>query len=190
MMETDLYTAEDFTVELPAADYVARFNDSERFLECCKACGNYGKLWACPPFDHDPLGALRPYRRVMLTATKIVPRRKGVPLSRAKQFIRPERLRIERQMLELERATGGRALAFAGSCLHCPEGTCTRGSGRPCRHPALVRPSLEACGFDLGATAAELFGFPLLWSADGNLPDYLTLICGLFHNCDKLPELP
>ena len=37
-------------------------------------------------------------------------------------------------------------------------------------------------GFYLGKTASELFGFPLLWSNDGYLPEYLTLICGLFHN--------
>ena len=44
-----------------------------------------------------------------------------------------------------------------------------------------VRPSLEACGFDLERTASELFGIEMLWGRDGRLPEYLTLVCGLFH---------
>lgn len=45
-----------------------------------------------------------------------------------------------------------------------------------------VRPSLEACGFDIGKTTAELFGIDLKWGTDGKLPEYLTLVCGFFHN--------
>ena len=44
---------------------------------------------------------------------------------------------------------GGRSFAYVGSCLYCPDGTCTRPEGNPCRHPELVRPSLEACGLSL-----------------------------------------
>lgn len=80
----------------------------------------------------------------------------------------------------------GKAFAYAGSCLYCPEGTCSRLDNQPCRHPELVRHSLESYGFDLRKTASELFGFPLLWSNDGYLPEYLTLICGLFHNAENI----
>ena len=85
-------------------------------------------------------------------------------------------------LAELERRTGGRAFSYVGSCLYCPEGSCTRPEGLPCRHPERVRPSLEACGFDIGRTTEELFGIPLLWGTDGKLPAYLTLVCALFHN--------
>lgn len=54
----------------------------------------------------------------------------------------------------------------------------------PCRHPELVRPSLEACGFDIGRTTSELFGIELKWGADGKMPEYLTLVCGFFHDGD------
>ena len=60
----------------------------------------------------------------------------------------------------------------------------TRPLGLPCRHPELVRPSLEAYGFDISRTTNELFGIELLWGKDGMLPKYLTLVCGFFHNSD------
>ena len=47
------YTARDFTAELPAAAYVARFRDAERVGGYCRECGNYGRSWGCPPFGFD-----------------------------------------------------------------------------------------------------------------------------------------
>ena len=47
-----------------------------------------------------------------------------------------------------------------------------------------MRPSLEAFGFDISRTLSELFGIRLLWGKDGVIPEYLTLVCGFFHNCD------
>ena len=76
--------------------------------------------------------------------------------------------------------------AYVGTCIHCPEGSCTRPEGRPCRHPELVRPSLEACGFDVARTASELFGIELKWSSGGRMPEYLTLVCGFFHDAESV----
>lgn len=49
-----------------------------------------------------------------------------------------------------------------------------------------MRPSLEACGFDLCRTSEELFGIPLLWSCDGRIPEYLMLVSGFFHNAGTI----
>ena len=54
-----------------------------------------------------------------------------------------------------------------------------RREGRPCRHPESIRPSLEAMGFDIARTAADIFNTPLQWSRNGQLPKYLTLISAL-----------
>lgn len=43
------YRAEDFSVTVSVADYIARFRDAERFEGCCRACPNYGCSWGCPP---------------------------------------------------------------------------------------------------------------------------------------------
>ena len=176
------YTARDFSAELPAADYIARFRDAERIGDYCRACPNYGRSWGCPPFGFSVGRYLSGYATALLTVTKIVPQKQGLPSSEAGRLILPERRRLEQQLLGMERQYGGLSFAYVGTCLHCPEGTCTRPDGKPCRHPELVRPSLEACGFDIGKTTAELFGIDLKWGPDGKVPEDLTLVCGFFHN--------
>lgn len=176
------YTVEDTTTTLPAGEYVARFRDAERIGGYCRTCPEYGRSWGCPPLGFDVEACLEGYASALLVATRITPSESGIPLSEAQRLILPERRRLEGRLLEMERLYGGRSFAYVGTCLHCPEGTCTRPDGKPCRHPELVRPSLEACGFDLARTTSELFGIELKWGRNGLLPDYLTLVCGFFHN--------
>lgn len=177
------YTSRDFTVGISAEDYIKGYMDADRFLQYCMECPNYNRSWACPPFTHDTLGELKRYERVLLTATRIIPGEKGLPISDSRKLILPERVRLEKLLREFEKKFGGRSFAFAGNCLYCPEGSCTRPDGKPCRHPELVRSSLEAYGFDIGLTLKNLFDMEILWSTDGKMPAYLTLVCGFFHNC-------
>lgn len=39
------YTARDFTAELPASEYTARFRDAGGSGGYCRACPNYGNSW-------------------------------------------------------------------------------------------------------------------------------------------------
>ncbi|MBQ4231187.1 MAG: DUF2284 domain-containing protein, partial [Salinivirgaceae bacterium] len=68
-----------------------------------------------------------------------------------------------------------------GKCLYCGDKPCARIDGKPCRHPDKVRPSLEAYGFDIVRTASELLGVDIKWSDGKHVPDYLTLVCGVFY---------
>ena len=120
------------------------------------------------------------YGTALLVATRITPEEPGLPVSEAGRLILPERQRLERRLLEMERQYGGRSFAYVGTCIHCPEGSCTRPEGRPCRHPELVRPSLEAFGFDISLTLGRLFGLELKWGHNGCAPDYLVLVSALF----------
>ena len=160
--------------------------EPERVGGYCRECGNYGRSWGCPPFGFDVDEYLAGYASALLVATKIVPETRGIPISESGRLIRPERLRLEARLLEMERLYGGRSFAYVGTCLHCPEGSCTRPAGKPCRHPDKVRPSLEACGFDIARTTSELFGIDLKWGSEGRIPEYLTLVCGFFHNADSV----
>lgn len=181
-MTHDPYTAVDYTVSIAVDEYMARFRDGARFLALCSECPCYGAVWGCPPFDFDPVAVMSRYSCADLFATKIVPAVSGLPLSRAHDFISTERRRVERRLLSLERECGGRAFIGAGRCSHCGGDVCARSCGRPCRHPEMVRPSLEAVGFDIGRTVSELFGMELQWGKDGLMPQYLTLVTALFHN--------
>ena len=88
------YRAEDSAVELPAADYVARFRDAQRIAEYCRACPSYGSSWGCPPFGFSVEEYLSGYATALVVATKIVPEQEGLPLSEAGRLMRPERKRI------------------------------------------------------------------------------------------------
>lgn len=163
-------------VTLPTADYIARFRRADEFMEACRACPGFGRTWACPPFDFDVEARLSRYPEVRIIAyTFEVPA--GTDLSTVEAF-RQFRKPMNEEVLRLERELGGFACSFGGACDHCA--SCTRGEGRACRHPELVRPALEAYGFDLGLTLSELFGLPLEWSTTTHTPKHLTLIGAVF----------
>lgn len=183
---TFTYKTEDFITTISTEEYIRRFSNPKRFIKYCKECRNYGKVWVCPPFSDDVMTELCQYAHVFLVATKIIPDGRKIPFSNVNQYFRLERLRVEKKLRDMEKMYGGRAFAYAGSCLYCPEGTCSRLNNQPCRHPDLVRHSLEAYGFDVGRTTSELFGFELLWSKNNFLPEYLTLVCGFFHNATSV----
>lgn len=173
------YTVEELTAEIPVADYIAGYRDADKFIRFCRECPSYGASWGCPPFEFDADAELRRYESAVIYATKIVPAR-PLLLSEVQDFIRPERLKIERRLLELERETGGRAFAYVGRCLYCGDKPCARLKKLPCRHPEKVRPSLEAFGFDIALTLGRLFGIELKWGHNGCAPDYLVLVSTLF----------
>lgn len=180
------YSVEQQSVDIQASDFITRFRDEIRFIEYCRECPNYGRLWSCPPFDYDTSEILSAYKFARIIATRITPVSMDIPLDSAQDFLRPERVRIERELLRLEKQYGGRAFSFVGKCLYCGDKECTRPCGLPCRHPDKVRPSLEAFGFDLSKTLSELFGWNLLWSRDNHLPPYLILVAAIFHNSEEL----
>lgn len=176
------YRVEEFGANVRVEEYVAGFRDEKRFFELCRACPQFGKSWACPPFDFDAEAVLMQYEFAHIVATKITPVRNDIPIKDAQSLILPERIRIEKRLLDMERESGGRGFAHIGKCLHCGDEKCTRLCKLPCRHPEKVRPSLEAFGFDIEKTLKSFFNIELLWGKDGKLPKYLVLVSALFHN--------
>lgn len=183
MKDNPAYTVQDRWVEMPMAEYINGYRDFGRVREYCRDCDRYGNCWACPPYDFDETALLDRFTDISLLATVITPS-EGVLLSpeTADRFIRFERQRLDCLLLRMERdaEVPGRTarVFFAGTCLLCPPEQCTRREGLPCRHQESIRPSLEALGFDIARTAADIFNTPLQWSRNGQPPKYLTLISG------------
>lgn len=180
------YQSEDVVAVIDRERYVREFRDVPTFEACCRQCPNYGNRWGCPPFDHDTLQDLLPYSKVMIVGIKITPLDHKMPLDRVYELMRPELDRANVRLLELEAQSGGMAFGFVGKCPYCGDTPCTRRDGNPCRHPDLVRPSLEAYGFNVSKTASDVLGIDMQWGKDGMMPRYLTLVCGLFFNGDDL----
>lgn len=174
-------------ISVDCGDYIRRFRDEPRFAGACRACGNYGRRWGCPPFSDNSQPPLDSYSNTELFLLKIDLQWDGVDGSQSEMAALMGRLAnrlrhdYEPMILDMERETGGRAALFTGMCPHCPDRECARAEGRACRHPRLVRPSLEALGFDLVRTAREVFGVDIRWAAQGEKPPYMCLIAGLFH---------
>ena len=107
-----IYTVENFTSDITVEGYIAEFRDEPHFLELCKQCTNYGKSWGCPPFDFDTESFLRQYKYAHLMATKIIPEDKDIPIEYTQKLILPERIRIESELLDMERKYGKRLLNY------------------------------------------------------------------------------
>ena len=186
MIDEKKYETEEVVTVVDRDRYVRDFRDVATFEECCRQCPNYGNRWGCPPFDHDTLQDLLPYEKVMIVGVKLTPNDHRMPMEQVYELMRPELDRINEHLLELEQKVDGLAFGFVGKCPYCNGVPCARKQGKPCRHPDVVRPSLEAYGFNVSETASQLLGIDMVWSRDKNIPRYLTLVCGLFFNGEDL----
>lgn len=175
------YTTEKYLIDVDAKTYIEKFRNADYFIELCRKCGNYGRRYGCPPFDYDPLSDIENYAKVRIIGIKIIPADRNLPLESANELMKPVTTELNRYLLEQEQSLDGMSFGFVGSCPYCGEVPCARIEGGPCRHPDKVRPSLEAIGFDIGKTAKDLLGLEIKWSRGGFVPEYLTLVCGIFY---------
>ena len=180
------YTVTSKEASIAADEFIARYRDVERIATFCRQCPGYGKSWACPPYDFDPCTVSDGFKTVILTGTVIEfdePTRAACKDSEQASAVGRQAMEevlktLLPRLYNMERETPG-SRCFTFRCSLCPEG-CTRPEGKPCRHPDLMRHSLESVGFDIVAMTRELLGFDLEWSTDGSLPKHLTLVTALF----------
>ena len=181
------YAISHHTVFMPAGEYIRKYRDEDKFIVFCRRCNRYDRCWACPPYDFDISARIGKYKYICITGTQIVPDPSSVPTIPAGTekevvigLLTEVRLQLDSWLRWLETEYPGSLACYAGTCHLCPDDTCTRITGQPCRHPHLIRHSLESFGFDLGRTAEELLHIPLVWSDGVKFPEYLMLVSGLF----------
>lgn len=167
---------EALTASVPLAEYIPACVDIPKFLVCCQKCENYGRRWACPPFDFAPMTIWSRYTTLTLHARLLRPA-SGMTypdvmadLSRAKSALFSE-------LLALEKATPGSLALSAGTCDLCEN--CTRIAGKPCVSPEKLRYSIEALGGDVEQTCRRYLNTSLCWATPPSLPPYLLLVGAL-----------
>ncbi len=176
------HSIEKFTADIDAQQYIEKYRRADYFIKFCEQCPNYGHRWGCPPFDHDPLPEISGYSRVRIIGYKLTPADKEMTIRDSRMLLKPVTHRLNEELLELEAELRGRAYSFVGTCPYCEKEPCARLHGEPCRHPEKVRPSLEAIGFDISLTAQDVLGLEIKWGKNGLVPEYFTLVCGVFYN--------
>lgn len=176
-------------------DTFKQYRDTAVPKTFCQACPRYAKSWACPPLINKI--DFTPFKEVWLI---------GVQAFVANNFLQPAsspktlqemsegaiatlRKQIDPLLYTIERSCANSRLFLPGSCHLCTPTSCTRADNHPCRHPDLVRPSLEAMGFNVTRPAADLLHIDLLWAQGLQLPAYLTLIAAIFtDSASRIPD--
>ena len=103
------YKSEISEAHIGAEEYINNFRDPERFMEYCRQCPMYGKTWACPPYGFDIEEYLHGYRFATIIMAKITPAEKGIPIAETGRLLLPERIRLERMLLQAEKESGGKS---------------------------------------------------------------------------------
>ncbi len=185
-----MYKITDLWAEVSLSELRSRSVDVAKFLDCCKLCPNYGKVWSCPPYSFDPQSIWMSYDCLALCCRKVEftdeARAVSYPQEElgviSKQLMQKEQDALLEKFMDLERQHRGSMALAAGSCAACAPLSCSRLEGKPCRQPDKIRYSLESLGADVGKIVEEQFGLKMLWAENGHLPEYFLLVGGLFKN--------
>lgn len=185
-----MYTTQQYESSISVSDYLEEYVDISGFREACKKCGNYGRVWACPPYDFDVEQYWKKYATLQLLAVKIVfepsyTEKTYTPEelhSLTAPILHREKQKISDILFHREQENAGSVSLSAGSCSRCPQG-CLRTEGKPCRFPDTMRYSIESLGGNVGLTLSRLMRLHLEWMEEGRLPHHFVLVGGLL-----LPE--
>ena len=184
-----IYTTERHEAIVSVDHYLEKYVDVETFLQACKACPNYEKIWSCPSYDFDVIDYWKKYSTLELIAIKIIfdDAVAGKQLTKEEQeeitknSIWEVKAQLAEELYEREKAVPGSISLSAGSCTLC-KGSCTRLEGEPCRHPEKMRYSIESLGGNVGTTLSELMEIELEWIQEGRMPSYFVLVSGLLRS--------
>lgn len=114
-------------------------------LRCQYGCSEYGQCLTCPPYSPTPE-----------TTRKMLDEYSSAILLHCDKW---KLIRKIAQALELKVFLAGHYKAFAflcgpcDMCKNCAVARLKKGKPAACRHPDLARPSMEAAGIDVFATA-------------------------------------
>ena len=173
-----MYTLERFEKEISVPLYLEHYVNVEEFLEYCKACPNYEKVWSCPTYTFNPEDYWKEYSSLLIVAYKIN-FEAGTDEKKSMEIMADVKDKITEELFAMEEEHAGSVSLSAGSCSVCGKGNCTRNEGTHCRYPEKMRYSIESIGGNVGKTVSKLLGIELEWIEEGKMPSYFVLCVGL-----------
>jgi len=181
-----MYTLDYYHASVPVSEYLDKYVDVPAFLEACKACPNYGRIWSCPPYDFQVSDYWKKYQSLKLLAVKITFDEESTARTYSQEELNrilndtlfAQKQHLSALLFEEEKKFPGSISLSAGSCQSCKKG-CTRPEGTPCISPKTLRYSLESLGANVGLTIEKLMGLELEWMEEGKLPSHFVLVSGL-----------
>ena len=181
-----MYTTTRYESSISVPEYVEQYVDVATFLEACKACPNYDRVWSCPSYDFDVIKYWNRYQTFRVIATKITFDEEMTAKTYTRQELNEilgqvlpvEKKKISDELYREERQNPGSISLSAGSCHLCPNG-CAKPTGGSCRNPDLMRYSIESLGGNVGMTIEKLLGIELEWMEENRLPSHFVMVSGL-----------
>ncbi len=176
-----MYTVEKSDREIKTDEYIREYVNVEEFLEKCRECPNYGRLWSCPPYDFDPVSVWSRYDKLYVTARKIIfdEEQRSSGTDAIMEILKEVKDNMSSELFDMEKKYPGSLSLSAGSCSMCRGMECTRTEKKPCRYPDQMRYSIESLGGNVGLTVSRLMGIELEWIEEGKMPSYFVLVAGL-----------
>lgn len=177
-----MYQTEVVVKSLPVEEWLSKYCFPGKFMDACKACPDYARVWSCPPGLPGARELLGGYQTAHIVGVKVIydeaERARALRFPEDAEAVRRESYGVVKRalldaLLAFEKVCPGSTTIAAGRCEQCEE--CTRPHGLPCRRPERLRYSFSAFGFDLTAIAKDLLGMDLLWANEG-LPEYNAAI--------------
>ena len=153
------------------------------FIEYCKACKYYHKIWACPPYDFDSTKVLENYRYAYIIGSKLYIHDLGEEFKKllnnqslehvSNEIYIAVRAALDEKLVSIEDKEKHLCVLLAGRCLIC--GNCTREKNLPCIYPEKMHLSLESIGFDVASMCEDILGDRMQWAKE-SLPEYFIFV--------------
>lgn len=180
-------------IEERTLEEIKAYLQPQVFIEYCKECEYYNKIWTCPPYDFDISKMLEDYKYAYIIGSKLYINDLGAGFNElinnrdteyaAGEIYKTARRVLDEKLVALEK--GKERILLAGRCLICK--SCTREKQLPCIHKEKAHFSLESLGFNVSAICEDILGDKILWAKE-SLPEYYIYISAIFSQ-EKL-EIP
>lgn len=160
-----------------------KYLQPEVYIEYCKQCMYYNKIWACPPYDFEITKILKDYQFAYIIGSKLYIKdlddnlkelldKKDLEYAINKIHTN-SRLVLDEKLDRISKEGKHLQTLLAGRCMICD--ICTREKHIPCIHPEKMLYSLEAIGFDVSSICQDILGEKMLWASEG-MPEYFIFV--------------